>query len=72
LIHAKYQTFIQCISDELRGVQSASEQYRPICGRVSVKLVPSVAGRGVSRGQPGGSSRSVNIGFLDRSHYLYF
>jgi hypothetical protein len=39
--------------------------------RLSAKLVPTIADRGLSRGQRGGSLARI-IGFLDRSHYFFF
>jgi hypothetical protein len=35
-------------------------------------LVPTLADRGVSRGQRGGSPTAVNLGSLDRSRYFAF
>jgi hypothetical protein len=35
-------------------------------------LVPTVVDSGVSRVQRGGSPTTVNLSFLDRSHYLSF
>jgi hypothetical protein len=35
-------------------------------------LVPTIAGRGVSRCQHGGSRTAVYLSFLDRSHYFSF
>jgi hypothetical protein len=34
-------------------------------------LVPTFAGKGVSRGQRGGSPTVVNLSFLDRSRYFF-
>jgi hypothetical protein len=35
-------------------------------------LVPTFVNRAVSRGQRGGNSTVVNLGFLDRSRYFFF
>jgi hypothetical protein len=37
-----------------------------------LNLVPTLADRGVSRGQRGGSLTVVNLGFLHRSRYFSF
>jgi hypothetical protein len=49
-------------------LQSASELYRPGDRRLSAKLVPTFADRGVSRWILYGQ----NLGFLDRSRYFFF
>jgi hypothetical protein len=46
--------------------ESDSEVYGPSDLRLSAKLVPTFADRGVSRGQPNGYPGHF-IGFLDRS-----
>jgi hypothetical protein len=46
--------------------KSASELYRQSDSRLSAKLVPTFADRGVSRGQRGGSLGRY-LGFLDRN-----
>jgi hypothetical protein len=51
--------------------ESASEQYRPSDRRLSAKLVPTFADRGVPRGQRDGSLQPY-LGFLDRSRYFSF
>jgi hypothetical protein len=54
---------------KLRGLQSASELYRPSDRRLSAKLLPTFADRGcrvVSATEPPGRS----FGFLDRSSYF--
>jgi hypothetical protein len=45
--------------------QSASELYGQSGRRRSAKLVPTFAGRGVSRGQRNGSPTAVNLCFPD-------
>jgi hypothetical protein len=45
--------------NKLRGFKSASKLYRPIGCLLSAKLVPNVAGRGVSLGQCNGSLRPL-------------
>jgi hypothetical protein len=58
--------------NKLSGLWSASELFISSGRRWSVKLVPSFADRGVSRGQHGESRTVVKLGFLDRSRYVSF
>jgi hypothetical protein len=51
--------------------ESRSELYRPSDGRLSAKLVPTFADRGVPRSQRGRSPTAVISGFLDRSSYFF-
>jgi hypothetical protein len=41
-------------------------------GRLSAKLVPTFADRGVARDQRGDSPTAFNLGFLDRNLYFSF
>jgi hypothetical protein len=52
--------------------ESASELYRPSDHRLSAKLVPTFADRGVSRSQRGGSLTAVISVFVNRSRYVFF
>jgi hypothetical protein len=40
--------------------------------RLSAKLVPTLSGRGLSRGKRNGSPTAVNLSFLDRGRYFFF
>jgi hypothetical protein len=53
-------------------LESVSKLYRPSDRRLSMKLVPTFADRGVSRSQRGGSSTGVILFFLDRSRHFFF
>jgi hypothetical protein len=55
---ATFPAFCKSIrAASLSPPQSASELYRPSDSRLSAKLVPTIASRGVSRGQRNGSLR---------------
>jgi hypothetical protein len=49
-----------------------SELYQPSDRRLSAKLVPTFADRGVSHSQHSGPPYNRNLGFLDQSRYFLF
>jgi hypothetical protein len=63
-----YSTLLWSILNELTPwLESASELYRPSNSRLSVKLVPTFAHRGVSHGQCGASRTAVIS--ISRKHF---
>jgi hypothetical protein len=60
------------ITNQTPWPESASELYRPSDRRLSARLVPTFADRGMSRSQRGGSPTNCNLCFLDRSRYFSF
>jgi hypothetical protein len=57
---------------KLRGLYSASEQYRLSDHHLSAKFSAYFEDKRVSLGQRGGSPTVVNLSFVDRSRYFSF
>jgi hypothetical protein len=59
-------------SEELRGLEFASDLHPQTTATGRRILVPTFVDRGMSRGQRGGSPTVVYLRFLDRSRYFSF